>query len=68
MSGQSDHRIFPMESSKGIMWINMDTHKWENGGKIKSKGNYNHFIVRQVALLGVSDNCVKKNQMYALSP
>ena len=28
--------------------------------KIKSKGNYNHFIVRQVALLGVSDNCVNK--------
>ena len=33
-----------------------------NGGKIQAMGTYHYFIVRHIALLGVSDYCVlKKN-------
>ena len=39
----------------------MDTHKEGDGGKIQAMGTSHYFIVHQVALLGVSDNCVKKN-------
>ena len=48
--------------------VHRDTHKGDNGGNIKAKGNSHYFIVCQVVLLGVSDHCVKKNQTHALSP
>ena len=40
--------------------IHRDTHKGGNGGNIQAMGTSNYFIVRQVVLLDVSDNCVKK--------
>ena len=48
--------------------LQRDTKKGGDGGKIKSMGTSNYSIICQVTLLGVSDNCVKKNQMYPLSP
>ena len=37
--------------------------KGGNSGNIKSMGTYNHVIVRQNALLGVLDNCVKEQNV-----
>ena len=45
----------------------MDIHKGVNGDKIQRMGASHYFIVCQVALLVVSDHCVKKTQTYALS-
>ena len=42
------------------MGIHMDTHNRDNDGKIQAMGASNYVIVHQVALLGVSDHCVKK--------
>ena len=39
--------------------VQMDKHKGVNGGNIQAMGTSNYFIVHQVVLLGVSDNCVK---------
>ena len=46
-----------------------------NGGKIQAMGTSDYFIVRQVALLGVSDHCVKQikrmpcpHDFFSLSP
>ena len=55
-----------MKYSKEGGGIHRDTHKGGNGGNIQDMGTSNYFIVRQVVLLGVSDNFVKKT--YALSP
>ena len=38
----------------------MDTHKRGNGGKIQAMVTSHYFIVCQVALLIISDHCVKK--------
>ena len=38
-----------------------DKHKGGNGGNIQAMGTSNYFIIRQVALLVVSDHCVKKS-------
>ena len=46
----------------------MDMNKGVNYGKIQVMGTSRYVIVRQVALLGVSDHLVKKNLTYALSP
>ena len=46
----------------------MDTHKGYKGGKIQAMGSSNYFILRQVALLGVSDYCVKKTLNICLVP
>ena len=43
--------------------VHRGTHKGVNGGKIQSIGTSHYFIIRQVALLGVSDHCVKKKSM-----
>ena len=42
--------------------------KGGNGDKIQPMGTSHYLIVHQVALLGVSYHCVKKNQIYAVSP
>ena len=67
-SRRSDPCLTPMKYSKGGRVIHMDMYKGGNGGNIQAMGTSHYFIVRQVALLGVSDHCVKKKQMYALSP
>ena len=46
--------------------VNRDTHKGVNCGKIQDVRTSNYFIIRQVALLGVLDHCVKKT--YSLYP
>ena len=38
--------------------VDSDTHKGENCGKIQAMGTSQYFIIRQVALLVVSYNCV----------
>ena len=40
--------------------IDSDVQKGVNGDKIQVMGNSHYFIIRQVALLGVSDHVVKK--------
>ena len=61
MSGLSDTRLSLVKYSKGGGDTHMDTHKGVNGCKIQAIDNSHYFIVRQVALLGVSNNCVLKN-------
>ena len=46
----------------GRGFVHRDTNKEGNGGKIKVIGTSHYFIVRQVALLGVSDHCVKNTK------
>ena len=46
----------------------MYTHKGGNRGKIQVMGTSHYFIIREVTLLGVSYNCVFKNQTHALYP
>ena len=48
--------------------MHRDTNKGGNGIKIQVMGSSHHFIVSQVALFGVSDNCDEENQPYALYP
>ena len=58
MSGISDPRLSNMKYSKGGRYIHIYMHKGVNCGNIQAMGTYNYFIIRQVALLGVSDQCV----------
>ena len=58
-----------MKPSKVGGWrVHRDLYKGGNGGKIQVIGNSHFFVVSQVALLGVSDHCVKKPQPHPLSP
>ena len=51
-----------MKPSMGKGGIHRYMHKGGNCGKIQDMGDHHHFIVCKVALLGVSENCVKKIQ------
>ena len=51
-----------MKFSKGGGVINRDAYKGVNGCKIKAMVASHYFIVRQGALLGVSDHCVIKTK------
>ena len=69
MSGISDTRLSLVKYSTGggrkYTWI---LKRGGSGCKIQAIDNSHYFIVLQVALLGVSNNCVKKTQMYTLYP